>query len=170
MTYIKRTKVPHPLKNISKEYPYIGSTDDIVDEELQMSLKQIIATLLGSSGNPLGVDSEVSLESTNPVQNKVITAYILELLGNYQQSLVNQSNIKSINNKSILGSGNIQLFEVLTQEQYNALETKARDTLYLIVEETDDEPTGSWRFGDGFPIILGEGNWGFGGSFPIILT
>lgn len=109
------------------------------------------------SSNPITVDSETSTDSQNPVQNKAITSYIAQeisrleqLLSNYQETLVNQSNIKSINNKSLLGSGNMQLYEVLTQEQYDSLDNISKDTLYLIIEQN------SSKLGeDTFPLILG---------------
>lgn len=51
------------------------------------------------------VDSSLSTTSTNPVQNKVITA----ALNGKQANLVSGTNIKTINNQSILGSGNITI-------------------------------------------------------------
>lgn len=41
---------------------------------------------------------------------------------------------------------------VLTQEQYDALETKDDNTIYLILES--ETISNSWQFGDNFPIIL----------------
>lgn len=50
-------------------------------------------------------DSALSSTSTNPVQNKVINS----ALGNKQATLVSGTNIKTINNQSILGEGNITI-------------------------------------------------------------
>lgn len=51
------------------------------------------------------VDSSLSSTSTNPVQNKVINS----ALSNKQNKLVSGNNIKTINNNSILGSGNLSI-------------------------------------------------------------
>ena len=56
---------------------------------------------------------------------------------------------------------------VLTQEQYDALEIKDNNTIYLIVESLPEpeSPTG-WTF----PITLVSGTWKFGDTFPVILS
>lgn len=51
------------------------------------------------------VDAYLSSISTNPVQNKVINS----ALGGKQSTLVSGTNIKTINNNSILGSGNLSI-------------------------------------------------------------
>ena len=51
------------------------------------------------------VDSSLSSTSTNPVQNKVINS----ALSNKQNKLVSGTNIKTINNNSILGNGNLSI-------------------------------------------------------------
>ncbi len=51
----------------------------------------------------VAVDDSFDLTSTNPVQNKVVTTS----LNGKQATLVNQTNIKSINNQTLLGSGNL---------------------------------------------------------------
>lgn len=51
------------------------------------------------------VDASLSSASTNPVQNKVINS----ALGGKQPTLVSGTNIKTINNNSILGSGNLSI-------------------------------------------------------------
>ena len=76
-----------------------------------------------SVGSSITVDTALSESSTNPVQNRVITAQILEneeivatALNNLndrvelkQDQLVSGTTIKIINNQSILGSGNISI-------------------------------------------------------------
>lgn len=60
------------------------------------------------TGGQITVDSELSESSTNPVQNKVITT----ALAGKQATLVGSGtgqNIKTINNESILGPGNINV-------------------------------------------------------------
>lgn len=57
---------------------------------------------------------------------------------------------------------------ILTESQYEALTEYTPGVLYFIVE--DSEETENWKFGDGFPIILGDNSdWSFGQNFPITL-
>lgn len=58
------------------------------------------------------VDSSLSSTSTNPVQNKVINS----ALGKKQSTLVSGTNIKTINNNSILGSGNLSITASIPSE------------------------------------------------------
>ena len=58
----------------------------------------------------------------------------------------------------------------LTQEEYDALTTYKKDTLYIIIERKSSEGS---SFGDTFPLIFGENsssNSSFGGIFPLIFT
>ena len=57
------------------------------------------------TGIDITVDSVLSTESENPVQNKTIT----NALANKQSTLVSGENIKTINGKSILGKGDITI-------------------------------------------------------------
>ena len=81
-------------------------------------------SILGSgnidiSGGTITVDSQFSNTSENPVQNKVISSEISSIssdltglhnsLSGKQNTLVSGTNIKTINNQSILGSGNITI-------------------------------------------------------------
>ena len=59
----------------------------------------------GSSGGSVTVDSSLSSSSTNPVQNQAIYT----ALSNKQDTLVSGTNIKTINNNSVLGSGNLTI-------------------------------------------------------------
>ncbi len=58
-----------------------------------------------TGANKTTVDSALSSTSINPVQNKVINS----ALGEKQSTLVSGTNIKTINNNSILGSGNLSI-------------------------------------------------------------
>lgn len=58
---------------------------------------------------------------------------------------------------------------ILSPERYESLIEKDKNTLYLIVEGWEDEPTSNvWVFGDKFPVVLTE-IWHFGDTFPITL-
>jgi hypothetical protein len=72
------------------------------------SVKTIDNQSILGSGNintKITVDTAMSSTSTNPVQNKVINS----ALSNKQDKLNSGTNIKTINNQSILGSGNINI-------------------------------------------------------------
>lgn len=72
------------------------------------SVKTIDNQSILGSGNintKITVDTAMSSTSTNPVQNKVINS----VLNNKQDKLNSGTNIKTINNQSILGSGNINI-------------------------------------------------------------
>lgn len=49
-------------------------------------------------------------------------------------------------------------YMVMTQDEYDNLQTITKDMLYIIVERKETEPsepvTTTWKFGDPFPIIL----------------
>ena len=69
------------------------------------NIKTVGGTSLLGSGNIAfpTVDSALSSTSTNAVQNKVINT----ALGGKQATLVSGTNIKTVNNTSLLGSGNV---------------------------------------------------------------
>lgn len=56
---------------------------------------------------------------------------------------------------------------ILTQEEYDSLENKDNDTIYLIIEENIQT---EWGLGDRLPIILSSNDWGLGDKLPIILS
>jgi hypothetical protein len=80
------------------------------------------------------------------VDNTTYTAYTAATdtaLNGKQATLVSGTNIKTINNTSLLGSGNIdiqggggQTVTSLTQAEYDALVTKDPDTFYIISDAT----------------------------------
>lgn len=74
-----------------------------LDENGLSILWNKIVSKIGDAIPP--VDSSLSSTSTNPVQNKVINS----ALGGKQSTLVSGTNIKTINNNSILGSGNLSI-------------------------------------------------------------
>ena len=74
-----------------------------LDENGLQTLWNKIVSKIGDAIPP--VDSSLSSTSTNPVQNKVINS----ALGGKQSTLVSGTNIKTINNNSILGSGNLSI-------------------------------------------------------------
>lgn len=74
-----------------------------LDENGLSTLWSKIVSKIGDAIPP--VDTALSSTSTNPVQNKVINS----ALGGKQSTLVSGTNIKTINNNSILGSGNLSI-------------------------------------------------------------
>lgn len=80
----------------------IGNLDD-----LTTSAKSSLVSAINEAATTgtITVDTELSESSVNPVQNKVITTAINEK----QDELVSGTNIKTVNNESLLGSGNITI-------------------------------------------------------------
>ena len=76
------------------------------------------------SSASIDVDDELSLTSENPVQNKVITSNINALQTSKQDTLVSGTNIKTINNQSLLGSGNIEIQGGSDVEAFTAAEVQ----------------------------------------------
>ena len=74
-----------------------------LDENGLQTLWNKIVSKIGDAIPP--VYSSLSSTSTNPVQNKVINS----ALSGKQSTLVSGTNIKTINNNSILGSGNLSI-------------------------------------------------------------
>jgi len=86
--------------------------------------------------------------ATTPIENRVedverVTASALtSLQESKQETLVSGTNIKTINNQSLLGSGNIDIqgggggdnVVELTKAQYEALDPPAADTTYIITD------------------------------------
>lgn len=70
-----------------------------------------------SGGGSITVDSALDGSSTNPVQNKVVKS----ALDSKQATLVSGTNIKTLNNESLLGSGNITLTEFSLEGKKGAI-------------------------------------------------
>jgi len=67
---------------------------------------------LSAIAQPITIDNVLSTTSENPVQNKIIKNKIDSMdadIASKQDTLVSGTNIKTINNQSILGSGNISI-------------------------------------------------------------
>ena len=65
-----------------------------------------------------------------------------------------------------VASGINPKYHVMTQDEYDALESYEPNVPYFIVERTNTQ----WRFGDNLPIILGGYGTALGEPFPIILN
>ncbi len=72
---------------------------------------QISGNVISVTGAPLSIDDNVTSGSSNPVKSSGIYSFVTGETATKQDTLVNQSNIKSINNESLLGSGNISTLQ-----------------------------------------------------------
>lgn len=72
-----------------------------IEDKLQNLWERAISYLLDN----IPIDDQLSLNSENSVQNKVIT----QALQNYQEKLESGQNIKTIEGETLLGEGNIDL-------------------------------------------------------------
>ena len=126
-----------------KEYTYTKlETNALLNEKANvedLSLKADKTQIEDLNNNISQVEQEVDTliedvttkASKDDVYTKSQTDY---LLGNKQDTLVSQANIKSIQNQDILGSGNIELFVMMSQDEYDSLEEKDSNKLYLITD------------------------------------
>ena len=71
------------------------------------------------SGSSITIDDFLSLTSTNPVQNKVIAL----ALKDKQALLVSGVNIKTINNQSILGEGDLEIDKITVDKELSNTST-----------------------------------------------
>lgn len=96
-----------------------------------------------------GYTGDTATALAGKVDTSVYTAYTASTdtaLSGKQETLVSGTNIKTINNQSLLGSGNIDIqgggggsVVELTKAQYDALDPPAQDTTYIITDaETVD--------------------------------
>ena len=65
--------------------------------------------IVNCGGNKITIDATLDDNSTNPVQNKVVTT----ALNGKQATLVSGTNIKTVNSTSLLGSGDVAVQETL---------------------------------------------------------
>lgn len=103
--------------SLTSNWKFIGSDVDLSSKQDVLVSGQNIKTINGNSilgsgnleiqggGSAVTVDDTLSTTSTNPVQNKVIT----EKINTKQDLLVSGTSIKTVNNTSLLGGGNIDI-------------------------------------------------------------
>ena len=119
----------------------------------ETSGKTEIQTALGLKVNVADVVTAITPSnsgSTDPVatcvvaeNEEVVANALTDLDARKQDTLVSGTNIKTINNESILGSGNIDIqgggsnVISLTQAEYDALETIDPDALYVISDAAE---------------------------------
>ena len=99
--------LPVELDNSNKAYVSALSLSNSL-----YSLDKRVEDLENATPVSITVDSTLSTNSTNPVQNKVINSAISGIqttLAGKQNALVSGTNIKTINGSSLLGSGDITI-------------------------------------------------------------
>lgn len=72
---------------------------------------QISGNVISVTGAPLSIDDNVTSGSSNPVKSSGIYSFVTGETATKQDTLVSGTNIKSINNESLLGSGNISTLQ-----------------------------------------------------------
>ena len=76
-------------------------------KSIQSSITTIYTAIQNLEENALPVDTALSDSSENPVQNKAIKEYTDTKAAQKQDKLVSGTNLKTVNNESLLGAGNI---------------------------------------------------------------
>lgn len=89
------------------------------------------------------VDSAITAATSGLASTGYVDSAITSATSGLQETLVSGTNIKTINNESLLGSGNITIsggsgetVVELTQAEYDALSAYAPDTTYIITDAT----------------------------------
>ena len=149
------TVIPSKLSDLTNDAGFISSSDladEVSQEDKPVTAnavyeyitedEKVIASALNDLNERIGdVETTVS-------ENEVVTAAALnDLNSNKQNKLVSGTNIKTINNQSLLGEGNITISGggdescykkvVLTRAEYTALannDALDEDTLYVVLE------------------------------------
>lgn len=68
---------------------------------------RISGDVISVTGAPLAIDDTVTSGSANPVKSSGIYSFVTGETSTKQDTLVNQTNIKSVGGESLLGSGNV---------------------------------------------------------------
>lgn len=87
------------------------------EDNKTITTQSIIKNGSSSSKENIEVDSSLSLSSSNPVQNSVIT----KSLNEKQDKLVSGKNIKTINQNTLLGEGDISINDTKYDENDGVL-------------------------------------------------
>ena len=154
------TVIPSKLSDLTNDAGFIISSD-LADEVSQKDkpvtanavyeyiteLEKVIASALNDLNTRLNTYSDKEL---------VISAALNDLNSNKQNKLVSGTNIKTINNQSLLGEGNITISGggdescckrvVLTRAEYTTLANNNaldEDTLYVVLEAQTETITGT---------------------------
>lgn len=145
-------------------------TNVIIDDEevISRAINELNDRLVAveSGGSSVTVDTSLDSGSTNPVANSAIT----NAIDAKQDTLVSGTNIKTINNESILGSGNITISGGGGQSLVYYTEDTSNESATIMVQNDDGLGNRSERrvFVNGGDIIIesynetddGKGNTG----------
>ena len=124
------------------------SLDISTQEDLSSSLEAILATskfIKGGKGDKPVKGVDYFTEEDKTEMEGAVYVMILPILNAKQDALESGVNIKTVNDATLLEGGNINLIEsddvrkVLrkTQEEYDAIQEKDENTLYIIVDKKE---------------------------------
>lgn len=110
--YYTKTEVDAIVSGINEDISAVsGDVATKQDELTPGDGIQISGNVISVTGAPLSIDDNVTSGSSNPVKSSGIYNFVTGETATKQDVLVNQTNIKSINNESLLGSGNISTLQ-----------------------------------------------------------
>lgn len=128
-----------------------------INQSIEEGLEEVNTRISQVEQNSSNSISEINQDISNINQN--ISGFNVNIQDLVKQNIeINQrlDNIKNNEFKHI----------ILTQSQYDNLQSYEKNTIYLIVEERE----GYSVFGDTFPFILGGASSRFGDTFPLIFN
>ena len=100
-------KLGNSIRCLLPSYWWKKLFDLVIDKVDEKADKSYVDKAIKNIDVDIQVDSTLSTTSKNPVENKAITAE----LNKKQSVLVSGTSIKTINGNSLLGSGNLEIFE-----------------------------------------------------------
>ena len=110
--YYNKTEIDTIVSGINDDISAVsGDVATKQDELTPGDGIQISGNVISVTGAPLTIDDTVTSTSANPVKSSGIYNFVTGETATKQDVLVNQTNIKSINNESLLGSGNISTLQ-----------------------------------------------------------
>lgn len=128
-----------------------------INQSVEEGLEEVNTRISQVEQNSSNSISEINQDISNINQN--ISGFNVNIQDLVEQNIeINQrlDNIKNNEFKHI----------ILTQSQYDNLQSYERNTIYLIVEKREEYSV----FGDTFPFILGGASSKFGDTFPLIFN
>ena len=106
--YYNKTEIDAIVSGINDDISAVsGDVATKQDELTPGDGIQISGNVISVTGAPLTIDDTVTSTSANPVKSSGIYNFVTGETATKQDTLVSGSNIKTINNTTILGSGNI---------------------------------------------------------------
>lgn len=146
------------------------STNPVQNKVIKIAIDNLnticlqLQTTINGINNVINTDIEAVANKFAQVEQFLESISDSELYGIISQIISLQEQINQLSGSGTISSDGIK-HTILTQAEYNNLTEYENNTIYFIVNQTEN----TWTFGGEFPITFGT-IFTFGGTFPITLT